>query len=74
MPSRNNGTWQRFHLKTENQCFIFFPFALGHLWLYDMQWICSVVSPAPNLNSRQTIDVSLNCTRIPQGTQGKLLH
>ena len=80
MPSRNNGTWQRLHLKTGHQFFIFyfFPFALGYFGFYDNlnstkpQWQCSVVSPDPfMLNSSQTLDVRLNCTRI---LQGKLLY
>jgi len=82
MPTRNNETWQRLHLKTGNQCYIFFPFSeppkKGDFWLYDnlnsskpRQWLCSAQGPAPSiLNSSQTLDVRLKCTRFP----GKLLH
>ena len=83
MPSRNNETWQRFHLKTGNQCFIFFPFCVSEppkkvdFWLYDNlnsskpQWLCNAQGPAPLiLNSSQTLDVRLKCTRV----QGKLFH
>ena len=91
MPSRNNGTWQRLHIKRGNQFVLFFSLLrLDHnfskppkkgacLWLNDNlnsskpQWLCRAVNQGPALlilNSIQTLDVHLKCTRI----QDKLLH